>query len=380
MVQKIRIPVYAPLVGRSEAVRVRRVVESGWISSLGPAVREFEARVAEFVGVPHAVATMNGTAAIHLALASIGVGPGDEVIVPDLTFVATANAVRHAGAVPVLCDVSESTWQIDPADAARRRTARTRAVVAVHLYGTPADLDALGEALPGVEVVEDAAEAFGARYKGRPVGAWGRAGAFSFYGNKIVTTGEGGMVTTADDHIAARARHLRDHAMDPARRYWHTEVGYNYRMTALQAAVGLGQLDRIDEILARKRAIADRYRERLADVPALALHAEAPACDGVFWMYSVIFADGAARDRVAAALAARGIETRPFFHPISSLPPYREAGGPPRPVAASLAARGLNLPSGPGLEDREIDEVCGIVRKALGADRPPRRPAPRRRR
>lgn len=382
---KVRISVYDPVIGAAERARVRAVVRSGWISSLGPAVRDFEARVAAFLGVPHAVAAMNGTAAMHLALAAVGIGPGDEVIVPDLTFVATASAVRHAGAVPVPADVLAETWQIDPADAARRRTPRTRAVVAVHLYGNPADVDALSSALPGLDVVEDAAEAFGARWKGRPVGSLGRSAAFSFYGNKIITTGEGGMVTTHEESVAARVRRLRDHAMDPVRRYWHEEVGYNYRMTALQAAVGLGQMDRIDEILRKKRAIAAAYAERLRGLPGVVLHPVPPGCEGVFWMYSILLPDAAARDRLAVGLAAAGIDTRPFFHPVSALPPYRDAAAPPRPVAASLSSRGLNLPSGPGLRESEIDEVCASIRRLLGgtrrpvARRAPARPPARRR-
>lgn len=362
---KVRIPVYAPVLGREERRRVRAVIDGGWISSFGPAVREFEGRVERFTGVPHAVATMNGTAAIHLALVALGVGPGDEVLVPDLTFVATANAVRYCGAVPVLCDVLRETWQISPADAAARRTSRTRAVVPVHLYGNPADVDALRAALPGLPIVEDAAEAFGARLRGRPVGTLGLLAAFSFYGNKVVTTGEGGMVVTRDGRLAKRLRFLRDHAMDARRRYWHPEIGFNYRMTALQAAVGLGQMDRIEEILRRKRAIAAAYAAGLAGAPGVVLHPTPPGTDGVFWMYSILLPNRTVRDRVADRLAARGIETRPFFHPVSSLPPYRGLGGRPRSVARDLSRRGLNLPSGPGLGAAEIDEICDAVRAAI---------------
>ncbi|HHY55465.1 MAG TPA: DegT/DnrJ/EryC1/StrS family aminotransferase, partial [Chloroflexi bacterium] len=265
------IPVYTPLLNGREEKYLLDAVRSGWISSLGAYVTRFEEAFARFCGVRHAISVSNGTVAIHLALHALGIGPGDEVIVPSLTFVATANAVHYTGATPVFADVDPVTWCLDPADVRRRLTSRTRAVIPVHLYGHPApmpDLQALA-AEHDLLVIEDAAEAHGAAIVGRRVGGWGRIGAFSFYANKIITTGEGGMLTTDDDALAARCRMLRDHAMPPQRRYWHDEVGFNYRMTNLQAAVGVAQMERIDSFIRRKREIAARYREELADIPGI---------------------------------------------------------------------------------------------------------------
>ncbi len=241
---------YEPWIGRPELARVVRCVKSGWISSIGAEIGEFEARFAALCARRFGVATSNGTTALHLALAALGIGPGDEVIVPALTFVATANAVHYTGATPVFADADPVTWNVDPAAVAKSVTRRTRAILAVHLYGQPADMRALASTArrAGAVLVEDAAEAHGARYHGRPVGSLGAVACFSFYGNKMVTTGEGGMVLTSDAKLAARLRLLRDHAMSPKRRYYHTEIGFNYRMTTLQAALGLAQLDRFEEI------------------------------------------------------------------------------------------------------------------------------------
>ncbi len=360
---RVRIPVFAPWLPPETRRYVLDCVESGWISSLGEYVGRFEREFARFVEADHGVATSNGTTALHLALASLGLGPGDEVLVPDLTFVATANAVRYTGATPVFVDVDPGTWTMDPADARRRLTARTRALVAVHLYGHPADLDPLRElaAAHGLYLVEDAAQAHGARYRGRPVGALGHVGAFSFYGNKIITTGEGGMVVTRDAALAARAAFLRDQAMDARRRYYHPEVGFNYRMTNLQAAIGCAQLQHAETILQRRKALAAAYEAGLAGVPGLVRPPAAPWAESVYWMYSVLVGPGFGRDRdaLAEALRARGIDTRPFFVPLHELPPYRRAD--PYPVAADLARRGLNLPSGNGLDPDEIQAVCAAI-------------------
>jgi perosamine synthetase len=259
-----RIPVFAPWIAASAQRYVADCLATGWISSAGSYVRRFERDFGKLCAADHALATSNGTAALHLALAARGIGPGDEVIVPALTFIATANAVTYTGARTVLADVTAETWTLDPADVVRRLTPRTRAIVAVHLYGHPADMDALAAIARerGLLLVEDAAEAHGARYKDRPVGTLGDIGCFSFYGNKIISTGEGGMVVTNDERLAQRATVLRDHAMEPGARYVHNEVGFNYRMTNLQAAVGCAQVEEFETVLARKHAIAARYRAR----------------------------------------------------------------------------------------------------------------------
>jgi len=283
--------------------------------------------------------------------------------VPDLTFIATANAVRYTGATPVLVDADPGTWGIDPADARRKITPRTRAILPVHLYGRPADLAALLAlaAEHGLDVVEDAAEAHGARYHGRPVGSFGRFGAFSFYGNKIFTTGEGGALVTDDPRLAARARLLRDHAMDAERRYYHPEVGFNYRMTNIEAALGCSQLEHAAEILARRRAIAAAYDARLAGLRGLTAPAARPGEESVCWMYSVLVEPGFGldRDAVCAGLRARGIDSRPFFIPLHAMPPYRTDA--PFPAATALSRRGINLPSGTALTTAEIEAVCAAL-------------------
>lgn len=359
------IPVYTPALDGREEKYVLDAVRSGWISSLGQYVTRFEAQFAAFCGVEHAVSVCNGTASLHLAIHALGIGPGDEVIVPSLTFVASANAVAYTGARPVFADVDAQTWCIDPEDAARLVTPRTRAIMPVHLYGHPADMDAINALAErhGLHVIEDAAEAHGAEVCGRRAGALGDIGSFSFYANKIVTTGEGGMLTTDDAALAARCRMLRDHAMPPQNRYWHDEVGFNYRMTNLQAAVGVAQMERIDGFIRRKRRIASLYAEHLCDVPGVLLPVERAGCTNVYWMYSILVepAYGRSRDELIVLLRERGIDSRPFFHPLDTLPPYRS--GEVRPVAQHLSLVGLNLPSAPALTDEQVIYIAQTIRE-----------------
>lgn len=359
------IPVYAPLLNGREEIYVLDAVRSGWISSLGSYVTRFEQEFARFCGVRHAVSVSNGTVALHLALHALGVGPGDEVIVPSLTFVATANAVHYTGATPVFADVDPVTWCIDPADVQRRITSRTRAILPVHLYGHPAPMAELQRLADEHDLllIEDAAEAHGAAIGDKRVGGWGRIATFSFYANKIITTGEGGMLTTDDDALAARCRMLRDHAMPPHRRYWHDEVGFNYRMTNLQAAVGVAQMERIEHFIRRKRAIAAQYREMLAGIAGITFAAETPGYTNVYWMASILVEPPYALDRDALipVLRAQGIDSRPFFHPMDTLPPYFSDS--PLPVAQHLSRCGLNLPSSPSLTDEQVATICDIVRR-----------------
>ena len=354
------IPVFAPWLSENVRRYVLDCIDTGWISSLGEYVPRFERDFARFCEASHAVATSNGTTALHLALVALGIDPGDEVLVPDLTFVATANVVRYTGATPVLVDADPVTWGLDPADTARKVTSRTRAIIPVHVYGHPVDLDPLLDLgrRRGIKVIEDAAEAHGARYHGRRVGALGEIGAFSFYGNKIITTGEGGIVVTNDGALAERARFLRDHAMDPKRRYYHPEVGFNYRMTNIQAAIGCAQLEQAESILQRRKVIAAAYESGLADLPGLVRPPAEPWAENVYWMYSVLVerAFGRDRDTVREGLRGRGVDSRPFFVPLHEQPPYREDG--PFPVATRLSRTGINLPSGTGLTTEEIATVC----------------------
>lgn len=359
------IPIYEPALGDAEEAAVMDAVRSGWISSNGKYIREFEERFAAFCGVQHGISTSNGTTALHLAIHALGIGPGDEVIVPALTFVASANAVHYTGATPVFADVDAQSWTLDPAAVEALITPRTKAITPVHLYGHPAPMTALQAIADqhGLLLIEDAAEAHGAQVGARRTGNLGHAAAFSFFANKIITTGEGGMVTTNDATLAARCRMLRDHAMPPARRYWHDEVGFNYRMTNLQAAVGVAQMARIEEFIARKRAIARLYQEALGAVPGLTLPVELPSYTSVYWMYSILVGEAyrLTRDALMLALREQNIDSRPFFHPLDTLPPYQR--GVPCPTALRLSRQGLNLPSAPTLTDNQVLYICDTLRK-----------------
>jgi perosamine synthetase len=364
MDRRMRLPVAEPSLGARELEYVSECILTGWISSAGRFVARFEEQFAAFCQTPYAVATSNGTTALHLALDALGIGPGDEVIVPTLTFIATANAVRYVGARPVFVDSDADTWNLDPRLVEAAVTPRTKAIIPVHLYGHPADMDPICDIARrhGFPVVEDAAEAHGAKYKGRPVGQLGDVAVFSFYGNKIVTTGEGGMVTTSSKDIAERVRMLRDHGMSPQQRYWHPVLGYNYRLTNLQAAVGVAQMERVDAILADKLRIAQTYARGLARVRGIVLPPQAPWASNVYWLYSVIVdaqVYGRSRDELMAALRQDGIDTRPLFHPVHTQPIYRT--GQHLPVAERLARDGLSLPSAVGLRQEDIQRVTDAI-------------------
>jgi len=363
--RRVRLSVAAPSLGERELEYVTECLLTGWISSAGKFVTQFEDCFAAFCGTRYAVATSSGTSALHLSLLALDIGPGDEVIVPSLTFIATANAVTYTGAHPVAVDSESRTWNMDPQCIEDAVTARTRAIIVVHLYGHPTDMDPVLEIARrhGLPVVEDAAEAHGATYKGRTVGSIGDIGAFSFYGNKIVTTGEGGMVATDRSDLAERVRLLRAHGMAPDRRYWHPVVGFNYRLTNLQAAIGVAQMERVDAILAAKRGIAVAYDEGLRDLPGLTLPPRETWAEPVFWLYSVLVDPdefGCAREDLVARLDRRGVETRPLFPPIHTQPIYRTERA--LPVAERIARVGLSLPSAVGLGKSDITRVVETIR------------------
>jgi len=357
------IPVAEPILTGNELAYVSDCITSGWVSSIGKYVTRFEQDFASFCGVKYCVATSSGTTALHLALAVLGIGFGNEVIVPSLTFIATANSVVYTGARPVFADSEPRTWNLDPTDVARKITPRTKAIIPVHLYGHPADMDAIDSIARehNLFVIEDAAEAHGAEYKGRRVGAIGHIGAFSFYGNKIITTGEGGMLTTNDGDLAEKARQLRDHAMSSTRRYWHPTIGYNYRLTNIQAALGVAQMERVEEFIARKRTIAALYNELLNGTHGVSLPVEEAWAKNVYWMYSILVGDSArvSRDDLMAYLNTRGIDSRPFFFPIHTMPSY--ATGQSLPVTERLARQGINLPSSIALTDDEIRRIVYAI-------------------
>lgn len=368
------IPVAEPsLIGR-EFEYVGECFRTNWISSQGPFVSRFEREFAAYTGAEHALTVANGTVALHLALVALGIGPGDEVIVPTLTFAASAAAVIHAGATPVLVDVEPDTWCIDPAAVEAALTPRAKAIMPVHLYGQPAAMDrllALAERR-GLKVVEDAAEALGTLYHGRHVGILGDAGTFSFFGNKLITTGEGGMILFKDPEAARRARMLRDHGMDPERRYWHLEVGYNYRLTNLQAAIGVAQLERVEALAENKRRIAARYIEGLGDIAGLVMPAAVPDVRHSQWAFSLLVEEegfGMSRDELAARLKLSGVETRPLFPALHGMPPFRAFAAGPLPVAERLSRTGLSLPSAVSLGDRDIAHIVGVIRRLAEAGR-----------
>lgn len=327
----------------------------------------FEAAIAQYTKSAHAAAVANGTAALHLALHALNIGPGDEVIAPTFTYIASINAIAQTGATPVLVDSNEADWQasVDAIEAAI--TPRTRCIMPVHLYGGACDMARICElaARHGLYVIEDCAEALGTAVDGRHLGAFGDIGAFSFYGNKVITTGEGGAVVTQDPELHRRLVLLKGQGQDPTRRYWHVELGFNYRMTNLAAAIGLGQIERIDSILARKRQIAAMYRDILANFD-LRFPTRADGVESSEWLVSLLVPKSRDRDQIMARMAADGVETRPAFFCAHEMPHYRHLPTN-APIAESLARRGISLPSYPTLTQADIEKVTSSLLRAIGA-------------
>ncbi len=366
------IPVWEPVLDGNEERYVRDCLETNWISSLGRYITRFEEAFAAWCGMPYGIACSSGTAALHLSLVALGIGPGDEVIVPDFTLIVSANTVILAGAKPVLVDVDPKTWCLDPERIEEKITPRTKAIMPVHMYGHPCDMPAILDIARrhGLAVIEDCAEAHGAEIAGRRVGTFGDAGCFSFHGNKILTTGEGGMVLVRDAALAAKLRLLRDQGFEPPR-FVHRVVGFNYRLTNIQAAIGLAQTEKADEKVRQKREIASWYLALFAFGTDVEGPVEAYGAKNVYWMFGVKlgprFPQG--RDAVMEELKAKGVETRAFFCPMHRQPVFQD-GGDERfpdvrgdyPVSDDLWNRGLYLPSGPGLTRPQVQE---IVRKLL---------------
>ena len=362
MPASVRFPVYRPRLAGNEREYVNRCLDTTWISSRGEYIEKFEQAFGAYVGSDYATTVANGTVAIHLALLAAGVGPGDEVIVPTLTYVASVNTVVQAGATPVFAESLSETWQIDPADVERRITSKTKAVMAVHLYGQSCDMDALTRLCRGrnLLLIEDCAEAFGTRYQGQHVGTFGDVATFSFFGNKTITTGEGGMVVCRDPDVYRRATHLKSQGVSRERVYWHDVIGYNYRMTNIAAAIGLAQIEQADFVIARKREVAAWYAAGLAELP-VNVHAEAPGTLHSFWMCSLLTDTADTRDALRDHLAERGVETRPLFWPSHMLPMYGSGAASQYPIASSLGLRGMNLPSYPDLSHADVASICDEV-------------------
>lgn len=361
-----RIPVYQPSLRGKERDYVVQCLESTWISSKGEFIPKFENAFAEFTGVRHATGVTNGTTALHLALLALGIGPGDEVIVPTFTYVASVNTITYTGAKPMFVDSTMDTWQMDPEDVGRKITPQTRAIMAVHLYGHPCDMEALAAIarMKGLFLIEDCAEAFGSMYNGRHVGTFGDIAAFSFFGNKTITTGEGGMVVTNDDTLHYRAVHFKGQGLARDREYWHDVIGYNYRMTNICAAIGLAQLERAKEILDAKRRIAAVYNEKLAGLPLVPQYERGNVLHS-YWMYSVLAEDSKSRDSLRNHLAVAGVETRPTFYPVHTMPMYASKYDR-HPVAEALGWRGINLPSWPDLSEEYLEYIVHEIRDYYG--------------
>lgn len=364
------IPLAAPVLAGNEKRYVIDCLETSWISSNGEYVGRFEKAFADYCGARHAIACCNGTAALHIALQALGIGPGDEVLVPTLTFVASANAVYYCGARPVFIDAEPATWNLDPTKIEASITKRTKAIIAVHLYGYPAEMDAIRAIAERhrIVVVEDAAQAHGARYRGAMTGTLGKIAAFSFFGNKILSTGEGGMVVTDDGELASRVRLLRGQGMDPTRRYWFPIIGYNYRMTNIAAAIGLGQLESVDWHVERRLQIVQHYVDCLKGYRKVHWQSPRPWVQNANWLFTVTIDSDVrcSRDSLMARLADDGIETRPIFPPMHALPPYHDAAREESfPVADRISRLGVSLPTSAGLALDDVTRVCDAMRRIL---------------
>lgn len=361
------IPISQPSVTEKEIFYVTDAVRSTWISSLGKYIDRFEAEFAQFCQSRFAVSVSNGTVAIQLALTAHGIGPGDEVIVPNLSFIATANAVLHCGAVPVFADIDPYHYCMDPKSVEKLITPKTKAIMPVHLYGHPAPIDQLLDLANrySLWVIEDAAEAHGATVLGKRVGSWGHCATFSFYGNKNLTTGEGGMITTDDEDFYNKCKYLRDHAMSKEKRYWHTEPGFNFRMTNLQAAIGCAQLERSPEIMAKRQDIFNWYQNHLGEISGICLNRTASWASNAYWLICLenLAWDLESRDQFMVELKKRGVDSRPFFYPMSDMPYFHEQVDTPH--THQVYQRGINLPTYFDLTEDQVSFVCSIVKNLL---------------
>ena len=373
----VRIPVSGPWITQKEIDYVADAAANAWYADSNVYNQRFERAFAEYVGVRHAVALPSCTSAIHLSLLALGVGPGDEVIVPDVTWIATAAPIHYVGATPVFADIDEATWCLSAESFASCVTPRTRAVIPVDLYGGVPDMDAIREVASrhGIAVIEDAAEAIGAEYRGRKAGSLGDVGVFSFHGSKTMTTGEGGMLVTDREDLLERVLVLRDHGRAPGdRMFFNNEVGHKYKMSSLQAALGLAQIERVEELVERKRQIFSWYADRLRGLAGVTLNHEPDGVKNAYWMVTILRPNGPPKEELVQALWERGIDTRPFFHPLSSLPAYRAC--PTAKVARSrnatsyrISRTGVNLPSGFNVTEETVDRVVGTLRSVLGRAR-----------
>jgi perosamine synthetase len=365
------IPVYEPDLSGNERRYVLECLDTTWISSLGVFIEKFETAFKTATGGKHAASVSNGTVALHLAHHCLDIGPGDEVIVPTFTYIASVNTIAQTGAVPVFVECRPDDWLIDVDSVARAITPRTKAIVPVHLYGAVCDMPSLCELARhhGIAIVEDCAEALGSRLNGQHVGTFGDIGTFSFFGNKTVTTGEGGMVITNDSELAERLRRVKGQGQSAHQRYWHIEMGFNYRMTNICAALGLAQMERLNSILARKQAIGELYRRSMEDLP-VSFQKPLPGVTSSDWLVSLLLPKGADSETVMSGMRASGIETRPVFRCAHKMPMYDR--GQSFAISEDISSRGISLPSYPGLSDDDVLHVVDTLRYVL-ANGAPRR-------
>lgn len=368
MKAEFHAPIATTELNGNEMAYVMECISTNWISSQGSFVKQFEDEFSTYIGTRNGVAVSNGTVALHLALVALGVGSGDEVILPDLTFVGTINAVLYTGATPVLVDVEEQSWCIDPSAFERAITPRTKAVIPVHLYGQPCDMGqimALAN-VHNISVIEDCAEAHGAEYSGRKVGGFGHINCFSFFGNKIITTGEGGICLTDDENLAEKMRVLRDHGMSKERRYWHDEIGFNYRLTNLQAAIGVAQLERIDEILYKRERIREWYQDGLEKCKVLKMQERLPLRKSVNWLFSCLLQERIDRDELISKAKSKGVDIRPFFFPLHEMPIYSQYGrAEDLPVSKKLSSIGISLPTVLSFSEENYNTIMQIITEVI---------------
>lgn len=368
------IPVNEPLLDGNEKKYLLECIETGWISSEGPFIKEFEKRFAARVGRKHGVAVSNGTAAIDAAVEALGIGPGDEVILPAFTIISCIAQIVRSGATPVLVDSDPVTWNMDVTTIEAKVTPRTKAIMVVHIYGLPVDMDSVLDVAKryGLKVIEDAAEMQGQTYKGKPCGSFGDISTFSFYPNKHITTGEGGMIVTDDDNLAEICRSLRNLCFQPDKRFVHERLGWNLRMTNIQAALGVAQLERLDDSIARKRHIGGMYTKLLNGISGIQLPLpDTSYASNIYWVFGLLMDESSGMDAHGAMkrLAGKGIGTRPFFYPMNQQPVLKKMGlfeGVSMPVAERLYRQGFYIPSGLALKDDQIERVADIIRSEFG--------------
>lgn len=364
------IQVCTPFLSGNEKKYLLDCVESNWISSAGKYIREFEEKFSRYCGCQYGSTVTNGTTALHLAVAVLGLAKGDEIIMPSFTIASTAFAALYNGAKPVFVDSQKDTWNIDPAQIEKKITKRTKAIMPVHTYGHPCDMDAILRIARKHKlfVIEDAAEAHGAEYKGQKVGSFGDLACFSFYGNKIITCGEGGMVVTNHQKLKEKCDYLKNLGFLKEKRYWHLDLGFNYRMTNMQAALGLAQFEKIDELVQMRRNNARLYNSLLKDIPGITLPTERSDCKNVYWMYSILVGKefGMSREELMQKLYDKGIESRTFFIPLHNQPIFKKLSISSRgdyKVANDIGRRGFYLPSGSGLKKEEIEYICRTIKE-----------------